>query len=221
MALVPLALGLPRTGGLSSWPRNACVRGRALVGDGYPGLRYPGSFSRGEGRALPGSWAVLFVRAEVKHPARALTSSPFLAGSIPPSTNRKAWAPGDCDFGADYLRPTRLRTYASPAGLRPSAQGSLPTCRARLWSDGFRTRWTTNWISRSHRLPPVPPDQPCLVALEFRIFVSRDSRPHARCWSDTKTVGWPREVSPPGLPQIRTCALTHPAPRGHGFAVRR
>ncbi|MCP4679913.1 MAG: transposase [Deltaproteobacteria bacterium] len=34
-------------------------------------------------------------------------------------------------------------------------------------------------------------------------------------------LGWPREVALPGLPQIRTCALTHPAPRDHGFAVRR
>lgn len=28
--------------------------------------------------------------------------------------------------------------------------------------------------------------------------------------------GWPRGIAPPGLPQIRTCALAHPAPRAMG-----
>ena len=34
--------------------------------------------------------------------------------------------------------------------LLPSAQGSLPTCWAVLWSGRFRTDWTTYWISRRH-----------------------------------------------------------------------
>jgi hypothetical protein len=32
------------------------------------------------------------------------------------------------------------------------------------YSGGFRIRWTTNWISQMYR-HPIPPDQPCLVAL--------------------------------------------------------
>src|SRR6266581_2613397 len=33
--------------------------------------------------------------------------------------------------------------------------------------------------------------------------------------------GWAWAVARPGLPRIRTCALTHPARRGNGFAARR
>lgn len=49
-------------------------------------------------------------------------------------------------FVAAFPRLACLRTYASQMPLPTPAQGSLPTCRVWLWSDGFRTRWMTHPI---------------------------------------------------------------------------
>ena len=45
--------------------------------------------------------------------------------------------------------------------------------RAHPWPGGFRTRWTTNEVSWSHRIPPIPFDQQGLVARR----VARGSHP--------------------------------------------
>ena len=66
-------------------------------------------------------------------------------------------------FGAGYPRPTRSCTCASPPALPRPSQGSLPTCGASLWSDGFRTHPTTNRVSRTIASPFLS-DQPSLVA---------------------------------------------------------
>lgn len=55
--------------------------------------------------------------------------------------------------------------------LAVPSQGSLPACRARLWPDGFRARWTTNTIS-GVPLISFPRDQPYLVASLNRAFRS-------------------------------------------------
>ncbi len=44
----------------------------------------------------------------------------------------------------------------------PLAQGWLPACRALLWPDGFRTRWTTfrNFMKLPHVFIPFRPELP-------------------------------------------------------------
>ena len=62
------------------------------------------------------------------------------------------------NHGPTVRVPTHRRSVSLPA------QGSLPSGGAAPYSGGFRTRWITNWISQMYR-HPIPPDQPCLVAL--------------------------------------------------------
>ena len=62
--------------------------------------------------------------------------------------------PGRNHFGAASPRPTCSPAYASIKSLLARLQGWLPACRARLWPGGIRTRWTTDRISRNHRMIP-------------------------------------------------------------------
>ena len=54
---------------------------------------------------------------------------------------------------------------------RPRRHALKPLISRKIAADrfsahyGFRTRWTTNEVSRGHRILPIPFDQPCLVAL--------------------------------------------------------
>ena len=76
-------------------------------------------------------------------PSGASPASPLAPSTLLPSSNQLLWAPDTMVFRGCTPRLTRLRTYASVPALLPRLQGSLPTCRARLWSDGDCTRWTT------------------------------------------------------------------------------
>jgi len=97
-------------------------------------------------------------------PPDALRPRPFAVPALLPSGGLLPWASENCHFVAASPRLTRSRAYASPTPLPTSAQGSLPTCRARLWSDGFRTRWTTHPDFQKISPPFFPRDRHCSVA---------------------------------------------------------
>lgn len=122
---------------------------------------------RGEG--LPGYWAVLFVRALVEHPAGY---EPLLAHSrrghcglrYIPALSASGKMIG---FGAAVPQPARSHAYASPTPSLGSAQGLL---LARVGSplarqDSHLLDDRQSFMEASH--PPLPFDQPCLVALDF------------------------------------------------------
>jgi hypothetical protein len=99
---------------------------------------------------LPGSWAVLFLRAKVVHPAGCALPSPtsIASKSLLPSGKSAPSASGlIIDFVAAVPRPARSRAYASPAALPRPSQGLLPAGAVTPSPDGFRTRWTTYRIS--------------------------------------------------------------------------
>jgi hypothetical protein len=129
----------------------------------YPGPRKPGVSPRGtRASQVPGSSSYCVPRSST--PPGAPTPGPLPGWTLLPSGLGTPWAPG---FRFSWLsppRPTVSRTYASPGQLPASAQGSLPTCRAQLWSGRFRTYWTTYRISRVFDSPFLS-DQPFLVAL--------------------------------------------------------
>ena len=122
---------------------------------------------RGEG--LPGSWTVLFVRARVEHPAGY---GPLLAHLTErllwPSGNSAPWASGKMiGFGAacpmartfaclriaDAISGTVARLATGPGELTLGRAGFAPAGRHTKFHEGMP--------------PPIPFDQPCLVALNF------------------------------------------------------
>jgi hypothetical protein len=170
MASVPLASGLPRCRGLFP-ARRACPSQRTTPRrriTGSPQHRVP---SR-RGEDLPGSWAVLFVRAVVEHPAGYDPSSPLplfeeIHGEavVAFREKRTLGIRVDIAFEAATPRLTRSRAYASPAPLPGPSQGSLP---ARAGSplagrDSHPLDDERSFMESSH--PPFPFDQQCLVAL--------------------------------------------------------
>jgi hypothetical protein len=115
------------------------------VGGWFPGLRHTGS--PGGGSRPP-----RFLGRPLARVPRFLTppSAPRLAHNWTWRCCLQGMVPsrlGDGRFRGQLTRPTCSRAYASPDPLPNPAQGSLPACRAQLWPDGFRTRWTTNRIS--------------------------------------------------------------------------
>jgi hypothetical protein len=58
-----------------------------------------------------------------------------------------------------------------------------------------------------------------MVAPPLRQAVGRTLGPHAA--TSSRTAGWPREVTLPGLPQIRTCTTRASGSSDYGFAGRR
>jgi hypothetical protein len=130
-APVPLARGLPRCRRLFCAPRRAddtCARKRVVRRRRVTGAPRHRDWSR-RGEGLPGSWAILFVRAMVEHPAGDVPLlAQFSQGSLLPSGHSAPWASGKTiGFGAACPWPTRSRAYASPALFRRLSQGSLPT----------------------------------------------------------------------------------------------
>jgi len=104
---------------------------------------------------LPGSWAVLFLRAKVVHPAGCSLPSPTSLRGRPLCLQEKQ-LPRHPEmvhrFRGRCPRPARSRAYASPAALPRPSQGSLPVGAYPL-PDGFRTRWTTlPKFHRTHRM---------------------------------------------------------------------
>jgi hypothetical protein len=84
-------------------------------------------------KGLPGSRAVLFVRAVVQHPAGRTAPSPGPLfeeihgdGAIAFTENRTLGIRNEIVFEATYPRLTRSRAYASPIPFPRPSQGSLP-----------------------------------------------------------------------------------------------
>jgi hypothetical protein len=94
----------------------------------------PTSMQSRRGKDIPGYWAVLFVRAVVKHPAGYGPSLPLLLFEKIHGTTVIAFTKFRAlgirkviVFEAATPRLTRSRAYASPASLPRPSQGSLPT----------------------------------------------------------------------------------------------
>ena len=128
---------------------NPCVRRRIARRRFVSGSPHCRSIPR-RNVGLPGSWAVLFLRAKVVHPAGCSLPSPTSLAGRPllPSGKSAPSASGMViNFVAAVPRPARSRAYASPAALPRPSQGSLPVGAVTPSPDGFRTRWTTYRIS--------------------------------------------------------------------------
>ena len=134
---------------------------------------------------LPGSWAVLFLRAKVVHPAGCSLPSPTSLAGRPllPSGDSAPWASGMViGFVAAVPRSARSRAYASPTALPRPSQGSLPVGAVSLFAGRV-----------SHPLDDIPnfmnssddsllSDQNFLVALNLLpakeiVWNSCDNRP--------------------------------------------
>jgi len=157
--------------GACSVPRGPTTRAPAnvsCVGDHSPALRQTGMSSR-KGEGLPGYRAILFVRAMVEHPAGY---GPLLAHitqrSLWPSSNPALSASGKViGFGAAFPWPARLHTYASPGPFLAPAQGLLPTRAGSPLAGRVSHPLDDEQSFMKALTPPVPFDQPCLVALNF------------------------------------------------------
>jgi hypothetical protein len=122
---------------------------------------------RGEG--LPGSWAVLFMRAIVEHPAGyASLLAQLTQRSLWPSRHPARSASGKTrGFGAACPWPTRSHTYASPALLPRLSQGLLPARAGSPFAGRASHPLDDEQSFMKASPPPIPFDQPCLVALIF------------------------------------------------------
>lgn len=149
-------------------PTTRALANVSCVGDGSPALRKTGDGSR-RGEGLPGYWAVLFVRAMVEHPAGYV---PLLAQlterRLWPSGNSAPWASGKViGFGAATPWPTRSHTYASPAPFPRPSQGLLPARAGSPFAGRVSHPLDDTRSFMKASCPPIPFDQPCLVALNF------------------------------------------------------
>ena len=103
---------------------------------------------------LPGHWAVLFARAVVVHPAGRGPDSPTVVGIAVAFDARSSLGTrneykfrGRMAHGPRACAPTLRRTRR-----RDRLQARYRLGRAHPWPDRFRTRWTTDRISRCHRM---------------------------------------------------------------------
>jgi hypothetical protein len=112
-----------------------------------------------KGKGLPGYWTVLFVRTVVQHPAGYGISSPLLLlekiygeAAIAFTENRTLGIRNEYSFRG-HVPTARTLAYLRFAGLVTEAVARLTTRlgRAHPSPGGFRTRWTENEISWSHR----------------------------------------------------------------------
>ena len=123
---------------------------------------------------LPGYWAVLFMRAMVKHPAGYAACSPLLLveeihadGAIAfTKKNRTLGIRNVMVFEAVPPWLTCSRAYASPVRLPEPSQGSLPAWTGSPLAG--RVSHPLDDESKFHgviAIPPIPIDQQSLVAL--------------------------------------------------------
>ena len=117
---------------------------------------------------LPGSWVVLFLRAEVVHPAGCGGPSPISIAGAPllPSGETAPSASGMViSFVAAVPRPTRSRIYASPSTLPCPSQDSLPAGAVFPFAGRVSHPLDDlpNFTNSSHS--SLLSDQPFLVAL--------------------------------------------------------
>jgi hypothetical protein len=105
-----------------------------------------------KGQGLPGFWIVLATCAVVEHPAGCDVTCPMTVPPPWPSDSTGLGHPESAIFEAAVRRLVRSRAYASRRALPLAAQGSLPAGGGPPSPGGFHTRWTTNRISRSHRI---------------------------------------------------------------------
>ena len=143
--------------------RERVVRRRLLTGS----PRSRDVSRRGEG--LPGSWAVLFVRAIVEHPAgyASLLAQPTQRALLP-SRNPARSASGKArGFGAAFPWPTRSRAYASPVPFLRPAQGSLPARAGSPFAGRVSHPLDDEQSFMKASPPPILFDQQGLVALHF------------------------------------------------------
>ena len=168
-APVPLARGLPRCRRLfcARWPTTRAPANASCVGDHSPALRKAG-MGRGEARAsqVPGPSSSCGPWSNT--PPDTLPSSPTLAGDgCCLQGKQDPRHPGSIGFGAAFPWPACSRAYASPTPfLRPS-QGSLPA-----WAGSPLARRALHPLDDAQSFmkaspPPIPFDQPCLVALFY------------------------------------------------------
>ena len=169
-APVPLAGDLPRCRRVfcAPWADGTCARNVPCVGDGSPALRQTG-MCRGEARASqvsgPSSSCVLWSNT----PPDMRPSSPCDAGAIVAfAVFQHARHPGRVEVSGPQshgphvrMPPHRKPCLPRPApGLLPAQAGSpLAGQVSHLLDD------KQSFMEASH--PPIPFDQPCLVALEF------------------------------------------------------
>ena len=109
-----------------SWPPVRAPADAPCVGEWSPGPRDAGN-SIEERVGLPGYWVIRFARAMVDQPAGCDLDSPFIVEVARAFTeNSRLGTRNVQDFVAAVPRPTRSRTYASPAASPRPSQGSLP-----------------------------------------------------------------------------------------------
>ena len=170
-APVPLARGLPRCRRLfcARWPTTRAPANASCVGDHSPALRKAG-MGRGEARAsqVPGPSSSCVPWSNT--PPDTLPSSPkkLSPGMVVAfRENRTLGIREGRGFGAAFPWPTCSHAYASPTPfLRPSP-GSLPA-----WAGSPLARRALHPLDDAQSFmkaspPPIPFDQPCLVALFY------------------------------------------------------
>ncbi len=123
------------------------------------------------GNSLPGYEAILFIRAVIQHPAGSDHSSPLLLFEKIHGEAVVAFTLHETlgIRNAVLSRPPTHGPHARVPTLRRSRYRDRRKARYRLgrahpWPGRIFACWTTNEISWSHRHPPIPIDQHCLVA---------------------------------------------------------
>ena len=142
----------------------------------------------------------LCARASPEHPGWNSSDQVSTADGARPSRVPTPWASTITSvFGAEQLWLTHSLSTLRRPGYPSTTQDSLPAGDQPL----------------PGRIPT------CQV--RFRRFQKLHDSHHVISFPSSRLslshVGWARAVTRPGLPQIRTCALTHTAPRKHSFAT--
>jgi hypothetical protein len=144
-----------------------------------------------EGRDSPRLLGRPLVTCRGPRPRRASRRQAHIAAAaLLPSKGKSFSALGKPTVSRLYSRGPRLRAPTHhPRTSLPPKQGSLPACRAGLWPDGIRTRWTTSRNFVIHRMSHSFPTSLAWSHPSYGSSRTGDSSslnsPVPCCWSPT------------------------------------
>jgi hypothetical protein len=147
---------------------DTCARHVSCVGDGSPALRKTG-MGRGEARAsqVPGP-SSSYVPWSYTPPDTGLSSPAVRRDRCSLQVIQHPGHPGRLEVSGPHAPwPARSHTYASPRSFLAPSQGLLPARAGSPLAGRVSHPLDDAQSFMKASYPPIPFDQPCLVALNF------------------------------------------------------